>query len=268
MEIYLSIISFAILIYELFPSEMNTFILELKESFKDNPAKELKYIGMSAFMTICITYAPVLYITQYMRHFGFYSYEIFNINRNMATFSTLNIIFLLVILFFYMTFWIYTLKEKMYLLSLGMILCSLTMIVSLFLSAQSSGNINKIAGILFFSFLIGVYSIIIFFLKPKHKIKVWWVILILSLCIVLSPFCFPYATDTLVGIGLRSMNVGDEKIEIQDEKYNHGQHEYCLLLRTNDFLYLMDTKNKNDIKIISSKSVQLTQHREKERCIN
>lgn len=268
MEIYLSIISFAIIAYELFPSKINVFLVELKESLINNPKKELKYIGMSAFMTICITYAPILYMTQYMRHLGFYSYEIFNANRNMAVFSTVNIIFMLAILFLYMTFWIYTLGKRMYLLSFGLISCSFIMIIALFFAAQSSGNISAIGSVLFFSFLIGVYSVIVLFLSPKNKIKSWWVLLVLSLCIIFAPFYFSSETDSLVGIGLRSMNVGDEKVEIQDEKYNHDQREYCLLLRTNDFLYLIERNNKNNIKIVDSKSVQLIQHSKKEKCIN
>ena len=222
----------------------------------------LKYFGAVAFLSLTLSLLPMLLLTLYMRHYGFFAYEIFGDQHQAIQILSVNVFvnFLLLAIAFFSTaiFW----KEGDPIGKVIGVLISLSLITLFVLLAISTGRYDLFVSIFFFSFVIAGY--LFFWARTGFdgKARLWWIPLIFAIGLVITSLVFSGYAVTLTESALTQMRVGGIDAELSDSLGFRAQNPTAilkgkLLLRTPEFYYLIPEYDKKSVLIIHTDQMSI-----------
>lgn len=229
---------------------------QIFDAIKSNPIGLIKYLGASSVLALTFALLPKILISLYMRHNGFWVYEVFG-----AQSGSLNVIAINVFLnFSILTFGIFisalaiALRGGFWAVCLS--ICLNVLIAAMFFyMAMRGGDWLLAISVLVFCAILATYVAIWTRLDIASKARYWFIPLYFSLGVAVLLVAFPQGASKLAMAGLRQMKVGGFAVQLYDpadlRNREHPMDAY-LLLRTPEALYLSHEPEGPRVYMVSS----------------
>ena len=222
----------------------------------------VKYFGSAAILSLTLSIIPNLLLSIYMRHFGFFAYEVFGEQQHAINVLSLNVfinfLVLSIYLFFSALLWAAKANKTAITVSLLIPLTILLMFGDLWSVERS----YLLLSILVFVAFLGLY--LVFWIRSGYseKARYWWTPLVFSMLLVLTPIFCSEGAVILTENALFQMRVGGIDVELSETlAFTEGVPKSVLnaklILRTPEFYYLKPKNQENSILIISTEHVSL-----------
>lgn len=240
---------------------------ELRKHFLDalvsNHRGVIKYFGSAAVLSLTLSMLPGLFLSIYMRHYGFFAYEVFGDQQHAVQVLSANILvnFLILSVFMFSTALLWGIKADK--ISLGIsVLVTLFMISIFVLFAISTGHYDLFMSIFVFVLMLGGYLYFWVSSGFSEKARLWWMPLAFSLLALALPIAFYQGAAVLTENALQQMKVGGMDVELSEplgfkiekpESVLTGK----LLLRTPEFYYLKPDNSKDNVIVVRTEHVSL-----------
>lgn len=240
---------------------------ELREHFVEaiisNHRGVIKYFGSAAVLSLTLSMLPGLFLSIYMRHYGFFAYEVFGDQQHAVQVLSANILanFLILSVFMFSTALLWGIKADK--ISLGISAIVTLFMISMFvLLALSTGHYDLFISIFVFVLMLGGYLFFWVSSGFSDKARLWWVPLAFSLLALFLPVTFYQGAAVLTESALQQMKVGGMDVELSEPLgFKSEKPESVLsgrlLLRTPEFYYLKPDNNKDNVLIIRTDHVSL-----------
>lgn len=236
---------------------------ELLHALKTNHKGVIKYLGSSAVLSLTLTVLPGMMLTIYMRHHGFFAYEVFGEQQHAFQILSANVFlnFLIVSIYLFLPFLLWASNAG----KAAIIASSIApIIVIIFLIALywSTGNSILIYSVLFLCTVVGGSLILWVRSDYNQKARYWMIPLGLSLLLIIGPILFFSSTVTFTENALMQMRVGGFDVELAEPlDFNvltpNKSLKGKLLLRTPEFYYIKPASNPESIVILRSEKVSM-----------
>lgn len=252
MEAALALILLSILFLE-YGANLRSQIFD---AIKSNPIGLIKYLGASSVLALTFALLPKVLISLYMRHNGFWAYEVFGAQRGSLNVIAFNVCLNFVILTFGIFISALAIALKGGFWEVCLSVCVNIFIAAMFLyMAMRGGDWLLAISVLVFCAVLAAYVAIWAKLDIASKARYWFIPLYFSLGVVALLVAFPQGASKLAMAGLRQMKVGGFAVQLYDpadlRNREHPMDAY-LLLRTPEALYLSHEPEDLRVYIVSS----------------
>jgi len=233
---------------------------EIYRVANEKPADLLKYLGASAAFALTCLSLPKLLINLYMRHSGFWAYEVFGTDRGAFAELGTNIVvnYVFISLFMFSSGIVIPLDVSRRLKVMVAAINAFAVAWLAFL-AWSHGAKALGGAVLVLCLLVAAYASIWVSLSVKMKAQAWWFPLVFSAVLLFLPYAFPAQASGIVEGGLRQMKVGGFEVKLcepGDLKARETCESAWLLLRTPEKMYVTFLRDAGARKVFIATSDQ------------
>lgn len=209
---------------------------------KSNPSGLMKYLGASSAFALTCAFLPRMLIIVYMRHSGFWAYEVFGTERDafaeLGTNIVVNYLFLSLYMFSAAIVAVLDVDRP---LRIVVFVINIVAVGVVFLLAWSKGAWVLAGAVLALCLVVAGYAAIWTALSVNAKAYFWWFPLVFAGVLLLFPYVSPSAASGLAEGGLRQMKVGGIDVQLCDPRDMTARTKCLgahLLLRTPEKIYV------------------------------